>query len=418
MTGYLTKFRQLSMMLRGAIAFGALAFVFGAVLLISRGDRSGAATDPGLTNQARRDNTFQPTASQWAALTIRPVERHAFRSEFPTEGKIAIDENLATRIFSPYAGRVTKLLAAPGDAVVQGQTVFVIEAADSVDAQKDFVAALGESNKARSQVNLASIIERRLGSLYKEKAMALKDWEEAQANLTTAQNNLRSSEVALQAVRNRLRLLGKTGAEIDTFEKTGVITPEAPVHAPLSGTILQRKMGPGQYVNAGASDSDPVLLIGDISKVWLVAYVRESDVAKVQLGQGLKFTVLSRPDRSFEGTIDYIAPSIDASSRRLMVRATIDNSGGMFKPEMFASVTVLTDEGGPSPAVPREAIIYEGDRTRVWIASDERVIELRQVKLGISNGRLVQVLDGLKSGEKVITQGSLFIDRIATAGQS
>lgn len=324
------------------------------------------------------------------------------------------DEDRATRIYSPYAGRVKRILAAPGDVVSQGQQIFVIEATDLVETQKDFVAAISELNKARSQVNLTTIVERRVANLVKDKSMSQKDLEEAEVNLVAAQNDLRSAEIALQAVRNRLLLIGKTDDEIDAFEKTGVITPDAPVFSPLAGTILQRRIGPGQYVDAGASDAEPVYRVGDVSKVWLLGYVRESDASQVKLGQRIEFTVLTHPARVFEGQINYVASSFDPETRRLVVRATIDNPGGLLRPEMFASVDIAIDEGAPTPAVPRNAIVYEGDTARVWIARDGGAVELRHIKTGVTKGAMVQVLHGLRPGEKVITGGSLFIDRGAT----
>lgn len=411
---------RLSVRTQAAIIVATIALVTGAVLFTSKMDRGRAATEPDPTGSVQQEpGVFRPTPTQWAALTVQPVELHTFRTEILTEGKIAVDEDRATRIFSPYAGRVTKLLVAPGDTVQQGQPVFVVEAADSVDTQKDFVAALTALNKARSQVNLTDIIEHRMRALFKDKAMPLKDWQEAQANLVAAQNDLRSSEIALQAVRNRLRLLGKTDKEIDTFEQTGLISPEAPVHSPLSGTVLQRKVGPGQYVNAGASDSDPVFVIGDISRVWLAAFVRESDAPKAKIGQSIRFKVLAYPDRVFEAKINHVATSLDPNSRRRLVRATVENPDGLLNPEMFASVAIVVgDAGGPTPAVPLEAVIYEGDRARVWVARDKDTVELRQVKLGIASGRLIQVVEGLDKNEKIICRGSLFIDRMASAGQS
>ncbi len=364
------------------------------------------------------DGRFHPTSPQWAMLTVQPVARHRFRTEVVTEGKIAVDEDRITRVFSPYAGRVTQILAAPGEQVQQGRPLFVIEAADSVQAQNDFIAAVTALNKARSHVDLTRMVEQRLALLYKTKAMPLKDWQEAQANLTAAQNDLRSAEIGLQAVRNRLRLLGKSEEEIDTFGKTGTITPEAPVRAPLSGTILQRKIGPGQFLDAGASGGEPAYAIGDVSKVWLVAYVRESDATKVAVGQKLEFTVLADPDHAFAARIDYVASSIDPTSRRLVVRGNIDNADGILKAEMFARVTLVVDENGPMTAVPREAIVYEGSLARVWVARDDQAIELRQVKLGLAGAGLVQVLDGLAPGERIVTRGNLFIDRMAASRPS
>jgi len=246
--------------------------------------------------------------------------------------------------------------------------------------------------------------------------MALKDWQQAQADLTSAQNDLRTVQTTLEAMRNRLRILGKTDAEIDGFQQTGKITPDSTVYAPLPGTIVQRKAGPGQYIGAGASD--PVFVIGDLSTVWLLAFVRESDAPKVKVGQSIKFTVLAYPDRVFEATINYVATAIDPTSRRRTVRAPIDNSQGLLNPEMFANVAIILDEGGgPTAVIPREAVIYEGDTARIWVAVEDRALELRQVKLGQSNGRLIQVLDGVRPGERIVTRGSLFIDRLGQAMQ-
>ncbi|MBN9147963.1 MULTISPECIES: efflux RND transporter periplasmic adaptor subunit [unclassified Nitrobacter] len=404
---------------RAVIGLLTVPIMIAAAVIVLRVDRGSAARSSALDSEIKSaDGKLRLTASQWSAVTVQPIEQQAFRSEFRTEGKVAIDQNLSTRIFAPYAGRVTKLTVAPGDEVQKGQLLFVIAAADSVDAQKDFVVALASRNKAVSQVNLAQIVERRMSNLAKDKAASQREWQEAQANLTAAENDSRSAEIALQAARNRLRLVGKTDAEIETFEKTGALTPDAPVYAPLAGTVLQRKIGPGQYVSAGAGDSDPVFLIGDTSKVWIAAYVRETDVAKVRIGERLTFKVLTEPDRVFETRIDYVAPGIDPDSRRLLVRASVDNADGLLKPEMFASVTIVTSDGKPTPAVPLDAVIYEGNNARVWVVGDDHSVELRQIKLGQSSERMIQVLDGLHAGEKIVTRGSLFIDRMTTAKQT
>ena len=115
----------------------------------------------------------------------------------------------------------------------------------------------------------------------------------------------------------------------------------------------------------------------------------------------------------FEAKIDYVAAALDPDTRRLMVRATIDNREGLLKPEMFANVTIFIDQGGAAPAVPRDAIVYDGDAARVWVVRDDKAIELRQVELGMTAGNMVEVTDGLRPGEKIITKGSLFFDRAA-----
>jgi cobalt-zinc-cadmium efflux system membrane fusion protein len=363
-------------------------------------------------NEPKNPNKpFTPTEAQWKTLTIEPVGKQVFRSGTVTEGKIAVDEDRSTPVFSPYAGRVTKLLARPGDTVKSGQPLFTIEAADMVQAQTDFIASVAAVNKARSQLSVAEIVEKRHRDLYKDKAVALRELEQAQVSLVAAQNDMRAAETALEAVRNRLRILGRSDEEIRSFEQTGKISAETPISAPIGGTIVQRKVGPGQYLASGASD--PVFVVGDLSTVWLVAYVRETAAPKVQVEQQLAFTVLAYPDEVFRGNVKYVAATLEPATRRLLVRATISNRTGQLTPEMFANVTIFTDEGDFAPAVPRDAVIYEGNSARVWIARDDKSIELRQVRLGVADGRMLPVLDGLRPGEKVVTKGSLFIDRAA-----
>jgi cobalt-zinc-cadmium efflux system membrane fusion protein len=393
----------------------ALALVAaGGVFLLVREPQNLKGSDSEISSQARRAQHFyHPTDAEWATLTVEPVKAQVFRTEYVTEGKIAVDEDRSTPIFSPYAGRVTKLLARPGDSVTAGQPLFILEATDMVQAQNDFRTAIAGANKARSQLNHVEIVDKRNKALYEGKAVALKDWQQSQADLTAAQNDLRSAETALEAARHRLRILGRTDDEITAFQEKGAISAETAIFAPIDGTIVQRKVGPGQYVNVGASD--PVFVIGDLSTVWLTAYVRETEAGRVRVGEDLQFTVLAHPDHVFTAKLNYVATALDPTSRRLAVRATIDNPAAFLKPEMYASVGIFTEQDVAGVAVPREALIYEGNSARIWVAHEDRTIELRQIKTGLTNGRMIQVLEGINAGERVITRGSLFIDRPASA---
>lgn len=367
-----------------------------------------------MSSQSRRVGTrYIPSAAEWASLTIEPVSALEFRAEHATEGKIAVNEDRSTPVFSPYAGRVTRLLARPGDTVTQGQPLFAVEAADTVAAQNDFVTAATALNKAKSQLDLAQLQEKRARDLLEGKAVPLKDYQQAQATLISAQNDLRSSTTALEAASNRLRILGLDDAAIATFKEKGKINPETTIFAPISGTVVQRKIGPGQYIAAGAAD--PVYVIGDLSSVWLTAFVRETEASKIETGDEMRFTVLAAPGKEQSARVDYIATAIDPATRRLLVRATIDNPTRALKPEMFASVTIFSSDDHPAAAVPRQALIYEGDQVRVWVAHEEKSIELRQIKTGLVNGNLVEVLGNLAPGERIVTKGSLFIDRAASS---
>jgi len=393
-----------------------LMFAVGAGIWVAKSRTNSDARDPDAAGPSKKvTGVFYPTPAQWATLTVEPVQQRVFQSEHVTEGKIAVDEDRSTPIFSPYAGRVIKLFVKPGDTVTVGQPLFTVQAADMVQAQNDFISAATALNKARSAQSLAEIIDKRQRLLYEGKAVPLKEVQNARAALDAAENDVRSADVALEATRNRLRILGKTDQEINDFQEKGTIDPATLITAPIAGTIVQRKVGPGQYVGSGSTD--PVFIIGDLSTVWVVAFIRETEAPIVHVGQQIYFTVLAYPERSFPATISYVAAALDPTTRRLLVRATVDNAAGLLKPEMFASVKILTGESDKAVAVPRDAIIYEGEAARVWVVRDkdsEKAIELRRIKVGLTNGSMVEVLKGLAPGDRVVTKGSLFIDRVAS----
>jgi membrane fusion protein, heavy metal efflux system len=366
-----------------------------------------------LTSVMRRGlPLYTPTSAEWASLSVEPVSERVFRAEHVTEGKIAVNEESSTPIFSPYAGRVTKLLVKPSDTVERGQPLFIVEATDTVQGLNDFVTALSTLNTTRSKLNLAEIVEKRANDLYAGKAVPLKDWQQSQADLTVAQNDVRSAETALEAAHNRLRILGRSEDQISTFQQTRQMSADTPIYSPIGGTVIQRKVGPGQFISSGASD--PVFVIGDLSTVWLTAFVRETEASGVAVGQEIMFSLLALPGSEFKARIDYVAAAIDPSTRRLLVRATISNKDGAFKPEMFANVTIYSGGDRPGVGVPKQALIYEGEHVRLWVAHDDKSIELRDIETGLTNGDLVEIRTSLKAGEKIVTKGSLFIDRAAT----
>jgi membrane fusion protein, heavy metal efflux system len=394
---------------------------FAAVLLVLAGAAYFGVTHFGATpprssdvsSQSRKGSgSYTPSPAEWSSLTVEPVVAHVFRDEHITEGKIAVDEDRSTPVFSPYAGRVVRLLAKPGDNVTQGQPLFVIEAADTVQAQNDLVTAMTGLNKAKSALDLAQLQDTRAKDLFEGKAVPLKDYQQSQATLIQAQNDMRSSQTALEAAHNKLKILGFSDAAIATFQDKGVIDPNTTVFSPIAGTVVARKIGPGQYISSGASD--PVFVIGDLSTVWLIAFVRETDAAVVSVGQDVSFNVLALPGQPLTAKIDYVSAAIDPNTRRLLARATVDNKAGLLKPEMFANVTIYSANDHPAVGVPKQALIYEGDQVHVWVAHEDKSIELRQIKTGLINGDLVEVKENLKPGDQIVTKGSLFIDRAAS----
>ena len=383
--------KQLQMLSRKQLAVGAaLLVVAGAALF---GFTHFGRTPPGnsdVSSQSRKGlQRYTPTPAEWASLTIEPGSNTCSAPSMSPKARSRSMRTARRRCSRPMPAGSPSCWRGRATASTQGQPLFVIEAADTVQAQNDFVTALTGLNKAKSALDLAQLQDKRAKDLFEGKAVPLKDYQQTQATLIQAQNDLRSSQTALEAARNRLRILGLSDEAIALFQEKGRINPETTIFAPIAGTVVQRKVGPGQYVNAGASD--PVFVIGDLSTVWLIAFVRETDASAVSVGQEISFTVLALPGRDLKARIDYVSAAIDPATRRLLVRATVDNKDGLLKPEMFANVTIYSAGDHPAVGVPKQALIYEGDQVRVWVAHDDKSIELRQIKTGLTNGDLVEV---------------------------
>jgi len=364
---------------------------------------------------------FKPTDAQWGSLKFAAVREMTFTPSEQTEGKIAAIDDLTTAVFSPYSGRVTRVFVRAGDVVRRGAPLVALQASEYVQAQNDLAAAATALNTARAQQRLAQSTAARQEKLYRINAAALKDVEQSRLDLRTAQETVHADEVALAAVRSRLRILGKNDAEIDALERAGVrraMPAEAVVAAPVGGTVLQRQVGVGQNVESISNGgSSSLFVIGDLSKVWLIANVREAGVGRVQLGDPALVHVLAFPEKTFEARVSYVAPSLDPATHRLPVRATLDNPGGFLRPEMFANFRILTGTGANAVGVPEEAIVYEGDAARVYVVGPNRTLGMREIRTGATSGGVVQVRNGLRPGEQVVTSGSVFIDRAAQGVQ-
>jgi len=399
---------------RSRLWLGAGAVVVAAAVVGMWAINSGPGNAVARSEKVSRDAdvAFRPSETQWASLKLAAVRQVAFRDERATDGKIAINEDTTTPVFSPYSGRVSRLIAKPGDYVEVGKPLFAIDASEYVQGQNDLVTAVAGVEKAKSKLELAKMSEKRQRELLAIRGGALKDLEQAQSDLVAAQGDLRSAEIALAAVRNRLRILGRTDEEIDHLEKVDRIGAEVVVPAPIAGTVIQRKVGLGQYINAGATD--PVYTVGNLQTIWLIANVRESDAPKMKTGAAVEVTVLAYPGRVFNARLSYVAPALDPNTRRLPVRAQIYNPSRELLPEMFASFRIVAGETRLMPAVPQEAVVYEGAQARVWVARpDQKSVITRPIEVGTTTNGLVEVRKGLAAGETVVASGTLFIDRAA-----
>lgn len=381
--------RQIRIVLALALATGGLALI-----------RSKATEPPPQPSQRETPpapGSVQLTAAQLATLETSWVRTRRFRSEEITDGQIALNGDTSTQVFSPYSGRVVRVLASPGEQVKKGMPLLQIEASEYVQAQSDLL-------DAASNLKLAQTNEARKHAAFESKGGSLQDWQQAQAELAAAQT-------AFDSARSRLRIYGKTDAQIAAIERTGQPQASTYVLAPIDGVITDRQVGPGQYLQAASST--PVFTIGDLSTVWLVADVRESDAARVHIGQRIEVQVLALPGQVFTATLTSVAAQVDPVTRRIAVRATLPNPDGILKPQMFATFRIITGDESVAPAVPEEAVVHEGDEARVWIIRADDSLEVRKIRTGRINDGMVEVLGGLKAGERVVTRGSLFIDRAA-----
>lgn len=344
-------------------------------------------------------DTFRLSDEQLRSLQVETVGSMPFHSVIETEGKIAYDADALTQVYSPFSGRVTRVIAPLGALVRRGAPLFVLDASEFAQAQSDLLTAA-------AQVKLNTLGEQRKHAQYQARGASLQEWQQAQSDLA-------ASRAALAAVRNRLRILGQSDAQIDATIAAGASAgARAVAVAPISGRVVDRQIGPGQYLQAGAAN--PVYTVADLSKVWLVAEVPEVDAARVRVGQRVSARVLGLPGRQFDARLSYVAAAVDPASRRVTVHAPLDNRDGELKPEMFATLTIITGPDSMAPAVPEQAVIYEGAEARVWILQTAHDAALRRVRLGRTLDGRIEVLGGLEAGERLITRGALFIDRAAS----
>ena len=345
---------------------------------------------------------------QMHQLQVVKVESYSFRVERSAIGQIAFNEDASTIVLTPFSGRVTRLIARVGDRVKSGDPLLEIDSPEQVPPQNEFIAAQTARNKARSQLSLAQTVEKRARDLYEGKAAPFKELQQAEANLAAAENDMRSADTAFDAARIRLRILGRSETEIVALEQHGTLSRVTRITAPIDGTVIARKVGPGQYVKADSGD--PLYSIADLSTMWLKAQIFEQDIAFVRIGQEIEVRVVAAGNRTFRTRISAIDAASDLATRRVVVRSEIDNPDGVLKSEMFASFKIATDAPASAPVVPIAAVIRDGDLASVWVETEPMRFQRRKVEIGIEQDGLVQIRNGLAVGELVVARGAIFVD--------
>jgi cobalt-zinc-cadmium efflux system membrane fusion protein len=337
--------------------------------------------------------------SQLASVKVEPAAEREFRIKKQAVGSIDFNEDMTLQVFTPYQGRIIALFAKVGDDVKKGQTLFTIDSPDLLQAESTLIAAAGVLEFTTR--NLA-----RLKQLYTTRAVSQKDLDQAISDQQTAEGNLR-------AARDAVRIFGKTDADTDQIVSRRMADPTLVVPSPISGRITARNAAPGLFVQPGNTPAP--YTVADISTMWMVANVAENDSPAFRLGQDVKVKVSAFPSRVFEGKVTTVGATVDPNTRRVLVRSEIDDPQHELRSGMFANFTISVGNPVVSVAVPVDGVVREGDGTMtVWVTADRRRFTQRTVKTGKQRGGYWQILDGVKAGELIATEGAIFLSNALT----
>jgi len=354
------------------------------------------------------------TGAQMQQITVEPVAERALDLERETTGKIAFNEERMTPVFTPYAGRVLEVSASKGAVVQSGQPLLTIESPDLVAAQNDLAAARSDENKARIALDTAQKAAERARSLHEREALATKDLQQAEADLSRAKDELRRAEAAVKFVESRLAIFGKNAGQLIEASNSDGPDRRVVIRAPISGTIVERKVGNGQYVKPDTPE--PLFMISDLSTVWVIADVFESYLARIRVGQSVEITVPAYPERRFPARVSFINPTVDSATRTVHVRCSVPNRGGLLKPDMFARVNIEAASPRPVAVVPTVAIFTQGANSLVFVEEAPKRFRRRQVEVGREVQGFTVIESGLRPGDRVATRGVLLLDRIIESG--
>jgi membrane fusion protein, heavy metal efflux system len=349
----------------------------------------------GAPNATPRDrNSVDLSDSQLASVKVAPVEEHEFPIEKEAVGSIDFNEELTVQVFTPYQGRIIALFGSVGGDVKKGQTLFTIDSPDLLQAESTLIAAAGVS-----ELNTRNLA--RLRDLYTTRAVSQHDVEQAASDQQTAEGNLR-------AARDAVRLFGKTDADIDRIIADRMADPTLVVPSPITGRITARNAAPGLYVQPGNAPAP--YTVADIDTMWMLANVAETDSPAFRIGQPVHVRLSAFPDRLFDGKVTTIGATVDATTRRVLVRSEVKDPQHELRSGMFANFVISIGNPMRSPAIPIDGVVREGDGTMtVWVTADRRRFIRRTVKIGEQREDYRQILDGVQVGELVATEGAVFL---------
>jgi cobalt-zinc-cadmium efflux system membrane fusion protein len=353
-------------------------------------------------SESKTADTFVDLSEKQAStLKSAPVGSRDFTIFKTAVGTIDFNEDLLVQVFSQYAGKILKANFNIGDDVKAGDILFTIDSPDLLEAESTLLAAAGVLELQKRTLARAT-------NLLKAGGSAQKDVDQSTSDQQTA-------EGAYKAARDAVRIFGKNDAEIDQVVDMRKVESTLRVLSPITGRIVARNAAPGLLTQPGSAPAP--YSVADLSTMWMLANVIETDAPAYKLGQDVEVRVLAYPDKVFKGHVTALGLMIDPSSRRLTVRSQIDDPDHLLRSGMYASFVIHVGDPVRSLAVPANGVVREGDGTMtVWVTSDRRRFTKRTVKVGLQQDDWSQILEGLEPGETVVTDGAVFLSNILLMG--
>ena len=338
-------------------------------------------------------NYFTVPEDQLAHLEIAPSRRVPFTTELRTTGTVDWDQDHSTQAITQVSGPITRIVVDFGSVVKANDPLLYV-------ASPDIAGAFSAYRKAVNHLALERQSLERNRDLLEHKAIAQRDWEQAQADYNDAQTDV---STALQA----LRILGVTEKEVkDAEQQTTTVRPELPMRAPIAGTIVQKLVQPGQVIQAGATTA---FVIANVSTVWVQAHVYEKDLRDVRNGDTAEVRSASFPD-VFKGVVTYIGNQLDAATRTTPVRVVTQNPHGFLKKDQFVDLIIHDKTARDVLVVPTSAVLYDTENLPfVYVEVEPGRFGQRSVTIGTQQNGMTEITQGLKESERVVTQGSLFL---------
>ena len=383
-----------------AVALACVALVGGIIYAGSHNAQAEEAPVESISGKVDKGMVrIQP--DQLASFDLGHPETHAFTNVRHSIGVIDFNQDRTSKVFSPYQGRVSQVLVKAGDDVKAGQVLYTVAVPDMAQAASTLISASATLRNANETLKRAE-------TLAKDNSIPQKEYLQAQADQ-------QSAKAAYDAARQNLRLFDLSEADVGKIERDRKIGLEFAVKSPIAGRVTQRAAQPGQLVQPG---TDPApMVISDMRTLWMVASVPESEFSQYRLGQPVQVHVSAWPGKSFEGKVSYVGDSVDADSRRFVVRAEVADPEHVLRPQMTADFNITVAAAEDSLAVPAQAVVREGNGLDVvWLAMGKDAKGPLFTKTTVVRGKTadgwVQIEQGLRNDQLIARKNALFLSSL------